>query len=96
MVGGLRIEIAGRLVGQQHPRAVGDRARNRDALLLVLKDEVLVELALPPPRNTEALANLRAIPRGMGRSRAGGEILAAVERGFERDSKKLRPFSRLT
>ena len=29
-----RIEIAGRLVGQQQPRHVGDRARDRDALLL--------------------------------------------------------------
>jgi len=34
MVGRLRIEIAGRLVGQQHPRAVGDCAGDCDALLL--------------------------------------------------------------
>ena len=34
MIGGVRIEIAGRLVRQQHPRRVGDRARDRDALLL--------------------------------------------------------------
>ena len=33
MVGGVRIEIAGRLVGQQHPRRIGDRAGDRDALL---------------------------------------------------------------
>jgi hypothetical protein len=31
---GLGVEIAGRLVGQQHARRVGDRARQRDALLL--------------------------------------------------------------
>ena len=37
VVGGLRIEIAGRLVGQQHPRAVGDRARNGDALLFAAR-----------------------------------------------------------
>jgi ribonuclease D len=53
----------------------------------VLKDEVLIELALAAPRSAEALANLRAFPRGMERSRAGAEILAAVERGFERDPK---------
>ena len=34
MIGGLRVEIAGRLVRQQHPRAIGDRARDGDALLL--------------------------------------------------------------
>ena len=34
MVGGVRIEIAGRLVGEQHPRRVGDGAGDRDALLL--------------------------------------------------------------
>ena len=34
MVGGARVEIAGRLVGQQDARRIGDRARDRDALLL--------------------------------------------------------------
>ena len=34
VVGGVRIEVAGRLVGEQHARRVGDRARDRDALLL--------------------------------------------------------------
>ena len=48
----------------------------------VLKDEVLIELALAAPRSAEALANLRAFPRGMERSRAGAEILAAIERGL--------------
>ena len=33
VVGGLRVEIAGRLVGQQHPRPIGDCTRNRDPLL---------------------------------------------------------------
>ena len=55
----------------------------------VLKDDILIELALAAPRSTEALANLRAFPRGMERSRAGGEILAAIERGLERDPKTL-------
>jgi len=48
----------------------------------VLKDDVLIELATAAPRSVEALANLRAFPRGMERSRAGGEILEAIERGL--------------
>ena len=55
----------------------------------VLKDDVLIELALAAPRSVEALGNLRAFPRGMERSRAGGEILAAIERGLARDPKAL-------
>ena len=34
VIGGVRIEISGRLVGEQHPRRIGDRARDGDALLL--------------------------------------------------------------
>ncbi len=60
----------------------------------VLKDDVLVEVALAAPRSQEALANLRAFPRGMERSRAGDEILAAVERGLARDPKSLPKFER--
>ena len=33
----------------------------------VLKDDVLIEVALAAPRTREALANLRAFPRGMER-----------------------------
>jgi ribonuclease D len=55
----------------------------------VLKDDVLIELATAAPRSVEALANLRAFPRGMERSRAGGEILEAIERGLARDPKTL-------
>ncbi len=55
----------------------------------VLKDDVLIELALAAPRSLEALGNLRAFPRGMERSRAGGEILEAIERGLARDPKSL-------
>jgi ribonuclease D len=43
----------------------------------VLKDDVLVEVAHAAPRTVEALRNLRAFPRGMERSRAGGGFLAA-------------------
>jgi ribonuclease D len=55
----------------------------------VLKDDVLIEVALAAPRSAEALGHLRAFPRGMERSRAGAEILAAVERGLARDPASL-------
>ncbi len=51
----------------------------------VLKDDVLVEIAQSAPKNAEALANLRSFPKGMERSRAGADILAAIERGLARD-----------
>ncbi len=60
----------------------------------VLKDDVLVELSLAAPRSVEALGNLRAFPRGMERSRAGAEILAAIERGLQRDPKSLPKIER--
>ena len=60
----------------------------------VLKDDVLVEIALAAPRGEEALGNMRAFPRGMERSKAGVEIIAAIERGFVRDPKTLPPIDR--
>jgi ribonuclease D len=55
----------------------------------ILKDDVLIELSLAAPRTAEQLGNLRAFPRGMERSKAGLEILAAIERGLARDPKTL-------
>ncbi len=60
----------------------------------VLKDDVLIELSTAAPRSIEALANLRAFPRGMERSRAGGEILEAIQRGLARDPKTLPKIER--
>ena len=60
----------------------------------VLKDDALIEVALAAPRSREALANLRAFPRGMERSHAGEEILAAIERGLARDPKTLPKIER--
>ncbi|MGD9656210.1 MAG: ribonuclease D [Methylocystis sp.] len=51
----------------------------------VLKDDVLLEIAVAAPRSIEALGNLRSFPKGMERSRAGADIVAAVERGVARD-----------
>jgi ribonuclease D len=60
----------------------------------VLKDDVLIELVLAAPKTAESLGNLRAFPRGMERSRAGIDILAAVERGLARDPKTLPKLER--
>jgi ribonuclease D len=55
----------------------------------VLKDDVLIEIAQAAPRNLAALANLRAFPKGMERSRSGADIVAAIERGLGRDPATL-------
>jgi ribonuclease D len=55
----------------------------------VLKDDVLVEVALAAPRTQDELSNLRTFPRGMEKSRAGIDILAAIQRGLGRDPKTL-------
>jgi ribonuclease D len=60
----------------------------------VLKDDALIELVLAAPKTEEALGNLRALPRGMERSRAGAGILAAVARGLARDPKTLPKLER--
>ena len=80
------IEVAGWREAEAQSR---DVPRSR-----VLKDDVLVELALAAPRTPDALGNLRAFPRGMERSRAGTDILAAIERGLARDPKTLPKLER--
>jgi ribonuclease D len=60
----------------------------------VLKDDVMIELVLAAPKTPEALGNLRAFPRGMEHSRAGADILAAIERGLGRDPKTLPKLDR--
>lgn len=60
----------------------------------VLKDDALMEVVFAAPKTAEDLANLRAFPRGMERSRAGAGILAAVARGLARDPKTLPKIER--
>ncbi len=60
----------------------------------VLKDDVLVEIALSAPKTQDELGNLRTFPRGMEKSRVGAEILAAVQRGLARDPKTLPKIER--
>ncbi len=65
---------------REHEAQSRDVPRSR-----VLKDDILVEVAQAAPRSVDALAHLRSFPKGMERSRAGADIVAAVERGLERD-----------
>jgi ribonuclease D len=53
----------------------------------VLKDDAVIDLAVSAPRSVEALGRLRSIPTGFERSRQAMDMLAAVERGLERDPK---------
>ncbi len=62
----------------------------------VLKDDALFDLAVSAPRTVEALGRLRSIPNGFERSRTGGEILAAVERGLARDPETVPVPERVT
>ncbi|HEX2552857.1 MAG TPA: ribonuclease D [Microvirga sp.] len=55
----------------------------------ILKDDALIDLAVSAPRSVEALGRLRSIPSGFERSRTASDILAAVERGVERDPKSI-------
>ena len=55
----------------------------------VLKDDVMIEVALAAPRTIETLGGLRAFPRGMEKSKGGADILVAIERGLARDPKTL-------
>ncbi len=55
----------------------------------VLKDDALMDIVQRGPRSVEALAELRSVPNGFERSRAGAEVLAAIERGMTLDPKTL-------
>jgi ribonuclease D len=55
----------------------------------ILKDEVIGEIATQQPTTPERLAQLRSIPKGFERSRAGEQILEAVKAGLARDPKTL-------
>ncbi len=55
----------------------------------VLKDDALMDIVQRAPRSVEALAELRSVPNGFERSRSGGEVLVAIERGLALDPKTL-------
>ena len=60
----------------------------------VLKDDALVEIMSAAPRTLDALVALRAVPRGLDKSRAGAEIVACIERALARDPKTLPKIER--
>jgi ribonuclease D len=60
----------------------------------VLKDEAIADIAVQAPTTIEKLKNLRSLPKGFERSRWGEAIVAAVQRGLERDPKSLPVQSR--
>lgn len=55
----------------------------------VLKDDALMDIVQRAPRSAEALGELRSVPNGFERSRAGGEVVAAVERALALDPRTL-------
>lgn len=55
----------------------------------VLKDDAIAEIAMQIPQSKQALAELRALPKGMGNSRIGDAILVSVAAGLEMDMKSL-------
>jgi len=55
----------------------------------VLRDDALSEIALHAPGDKEALARLRAVPRGFERSRFADGLLAAIDAGKQRDPDSL-------
>ncbi len=55
----------------------------------ILKDDALMDIVQRAPREPEALSDLRSLPRGFERSRAGADVLAAVERALLIDHKSL-------
>jgi ribonuclease D len=60
----------------------------------VIKDDVIGEIAIQQPKTTEALGQLRSIPKGFERSRSGEGILQAVAAGLARDPETLPKFER--
>ena len=55
----------------------------------VLKDDAVGDIATHAPTSLERLANLRSLPKGFDRSKWGGDIVAAVQRGLARDPATL-------
>ena len=61
-------------------------ARSRDVpRSRIMKDDALVDIATHAPKTAEALGSLRSVPNGFERSRAAGDVLAAVAAGLARD-----------
>ncbi len=55
----------------------------------VLKDDAVGDIATHAPTSLDKLANLRSLPKGFERSKWGSDILAAIQRGIDRDPNTL-------
>ncbi|MCB1378351.1 MAG: ribonuclease D [Alphaproteobacteria bacterium] len=55
----------------------------------ILKDDAVAEIAVQTPQTREALAGLRALPKGFAASRTGEAILVSVKAGLEMDPRAL-------
>jgi ribonuclease D len=55
----------------------------------VLKDEAVGDIATHAPTTLDKLGQLRSLPKGFERSKWGGDIVAAVQRGLARDVASL-------
>jgi ribonuclease D len=55
----------------------------------IIKDDAVAEIAVQLPQTREALGGLRALPKGMGNSRLGDGIIAAVKAGLAADPASL-------
>lgn len=66
------------------------RAQNNDQpRSRILKDDAIYELAQQRPTTPQAFDKLRAVPRGFGKSSAGGEIIAIIKEVEARDKAQL-------
>jgi len=92
----MRLRKPQELAVMQYVAAWREReARSRDVpRSRVMKDDALVDIAVSAPRSVEAMGRMRSIPNGFERSRAGADILAAVERGLARDPDTIPAFER--
>lgn len=57
----------------------------------VLKDEVLLEMASNPPATTQAMEQIRSVPKGFGASRMAKALLTAIEEGKDAPPPEVDP-----
>lgn len=60
----------------------------------ILRDEALYDIANQAPTSAEQLSELRTLSEGFSRSARAREIVEAVKRGLQRDTKALPPIDR--
>ena len=60
----------------------------------ILRDEALYDIANQAPTSTDQLSELRTLSEGFSRSARARDIVEAVNRGLQRDTKALPPIDR--